>query len=124
MPLAIAIDVEPGPQQAHVNPLGRKPIPVLILGADDFDVATIDVASVVFGPHDAQPLPRQRSRDLNGDSFVDLLLHFDTSETGIAFGDVEVCLSGQTLDGADFMGCDAIRTLTRASRSRFLSVRH
>jgi hypothetical protein len=36
--------------------------------------------------------------------------HYRTQETGIAFGDVESCLTGETLDGAPIRGCDDITT--------------
>ena len=39
------------------------------------------------------------------------MAHFQVEETGIAFGDRMACLSGETLDGAPFSGCDDVRTV-------------
>ena len=46
--------------------------------------------------------------DVNDDGLTDLLGHYRTRETGIAFGDTETCLTGQ-IDGTLFEACDDIR---------------
>ena len=45
---------------------------------------------------------------MNDDGLTDLLGHYRTRETGIAFGDTETCLTGQ-VDGTLFEACDDIR---------------
>jgi hypothetical protein len=49
-------------------------------------------------------------RDWNGDGREDLLTFYRTEETGIAMGDTEACLTGETIDGVPFEGCDDITT--------------
>jgi hypothetical protein len=91
------------------------PVPVAILGAEDFDVRGVDPRSLRFGPGEASPGRRLRrpavlKRDLNRDGFPDLLAWFNTQETGIAYGETRACLHGERNDGTPFEGCDAIDT--------------
>lgn len=107
-----AINIRPGSERNPVNPMGQGKIPVAILGSADFDVAEVDVDSLAFGPAGAPPAerPRPRRRDVNRDGFTDLVSHYETHETGIAFGDTEACLSGERLEGIPFTVCDVVTT--------------
>ncbi len=99
-----------------INPINMKSrglITVAIFGSDTFDVADVDVATLAFGPSAAAPAHKAggHQKDVNRDGLADLVSHYWTQETGIAFGDTEACLTGETLDGTPFEGCNTVEVL-------------
>jgi len=115
----VEIDIKPGSDTNSLNPFSRGVIPVAILGSDTFDVEDVDVTTLTFGPDGARPaldltnpfVYRLSHWDVNGDGEKDLLSYYRTEDTGIAMGDTEACLGGETLDGTLIEGCDAIATV-------------
>jgi hypothetical protein len=109
--IEVAIDIRPRNPRNPIQLRSSGEVPVAILGSDGFDVAEIDLSTLAFGPAGA-PLahPKPRSRDVNGDGRKDLVSRYWIQATGIAAGDTTACLTGETLDGRTFQGCDAIVT--------------
>ncbi len=113
----VAIDVRPGSPRNRVNPFAQGVVAVALLGAEDFDVAGVDVSTLGFGPLGA-PAVHSRVLDRNRDGHPDLVTHHRIPETGIALGDAEACLAGETLDATPLRGCDAVSTVPARWRAK------
>ncbi|MDP9068261.1 MAG: FG-GAP repeat protein [Actinomycetota bacterium] len=127
-PLSVTIDVKPRDDTNRIRLSSTRPIPVAVLTTPTFDAATVDPATVCFGDQPPaggttsynQPPEvdadcneahgRGHLKDADGDGDLDMVLHFETDETGIDTGDGEARLTGRTMGGVSIEGADSIQT--------------
>jgi len=94
-------------------------IPVAILTTSmaagesvDFDATTVDPTTVLFGATGSEAAPVQSAlEDVDLDGDTDMILHFDTQDTGIVCGDTSASLTGETFSGQAIEGSDSIKTV-------------
>ncbi len=127
-PTSVTIDVKPGNTTNRIRTSGSEAIPVAVMTTATFDATTVDPSTVCFGDDppaggttaynqppgvDAdcnEAHRRGHVKDADGDGDLDMVLHFETRQTGIDSGDAEASLTGRTTGGTSFDGSDAIRT--------------
>jgi len=108
----IEIDIDPADSTNTINLKADKEVAVAILSNSVFDATTqINVNSLRFGKTGGEDsLVRQRKtgavkfalQDVNGDGFLDLVVYFQTSKTGLQPGDSQAVLTGLLTEGASF----------------------
>jgi hypothetical protein len=115
--LQLPIEIQRSGVSNSLNLLSRGVIPVAILGSEEFDVTRLDPETLGFGPAGAAPAHRGGGHfaDVNGDGHLDFLSHYRVDETGLVPGDMEACVTGETLDGAPFEGCDTVEVFVPPS---------
>ena len=99
-----------GSRPNAINPESKDVIPVAILGSVNFDATQVDFSTAEFGPSKASPAHDGHVEDVNNDDFFDMVFHFNTQDTGIACGDTEAKLSGETFGGDAFTGTHSVET--------------
>jgi hypothetical protein len=110
--LTVVIDILPGEVLNPINPKKQGVIPVAILTTATFDATTVNASTVRFGKTGKEAAPVQVAvEDVNGDGLDDLILHFNTPDTGIQCGDTSASLTGQTFSGQAIQGSDSIVTV-------------
>jgi hypothetical protein len=108
----VTVDIKPGTLPNSINPSSRGVLPVAILTTDRLDATTVDPTTVRFGAEGSEAAPgRFKLEDIDGDGKLDLLLHFNTLDTGIACGTTSATLTGTTLRSEAIVGFDSVETV-------------
>lgn len=110
--LKINIDVKPGSYPNCVNLKSKGLVPVAILGSDDFNVKEINPATIKFA---GAPVALKENEelfsvfeDINEDSILDLMLHFDTIKLLFNGTETSATLIGKLFNGRTIKGADTI----------------
>ena len=117
-PLIVRIDIKPGSFPNNINVGNNGHIAVAILTTNavtdntiTFDATTVDPASVSFGATGTEATPVQYDlEDVDHDRDTDMIIHFNTSDTGIKCGDTSATLRGITSDQQPIQGTDSVKT--------------
>ena len=114
--LHVAIDIRPGSYPNPINLKSSGSVPVALLGSAEFDVISVDPASVKLGRvhhHESSASPlRYASEDVNQDGFLDIVFHFKIKAIGLEPTDAEACLHGMLMDGTThFCGHDSVKVV-------------
>jgi len=143
VPEEVAVDVKPGSCPNPLNARVRGVLPVAIMGTPDFDVTTIDLASIrlagvaplrssfedVGTPFMPFTGREDCSLDCNSegpDGWTDLTLKFDSQEVIAALGGVEhgqclvlelVGFLNEESGGGPIVGEDVVRIISRGRRT-------
>lgn len=110
--ILVGIDIKPGSNPNSINPNSKGVIPVAVLTTPGFDAAAVDPDTVVFGPDQAEPV-RHTMEDVDHDGDFDLVLHFNTQDTGIEEGATEAILKAETWGGTGIVGTDSVRVISK-----------
>ena len=105
------LDIKPGSLPNSIKLTNRGVIPIALLGSATFDATLLDLSTIEFAGDTTEAHGRVHIQDVNGDGFLDAVLHFDTQETNIAPGDTEACLTGELTNGVAFIACDSVRPI-------------
>lgn len=108
----VVIDIKPGSFPNSINLQNNGKLSVAIITTGGFNAATVDATAVLFGATGEKASPvKFVLEDVNGDGDTDLVLHFNTQDTGIVCGDTAATLTGKTIGGQAITGTDSINTV-------------
>jgi hypothetical protein len=111
LPADISMDVLPWNAANEIDPASEASLPVTMMGTAVFDAGQIDLGTVRFGAGKAMTTGNYLISDYNGDTYPDLAVFFPQQDTGIACGDNEVSVYGESYTGETFTATDSITTV-------------
>ena len=86
-------------------------VPVAILTTSTFDAASVDPTTVRFGAAGTEAAPVHFAlQDVDGDGDLDMIVQFNTQDTGSVCGTTVGTLTGRTVGGRAVKGSDSVKT--------------
>ena len=108
--ITVQIDIKPGSDPNSINLKSNGVIPVAVLTDENFNAASVNATTVLFGRTGYEAEPDHYSfEDVDDDGDTDMILHFRTQDTGMEPDDTEAILTGLTTDGIEITGTDSVR---------------
>jgi hypothetical protein len=112
-PIEVVIDIKPGEEPNPINLGSRGVVPVVVCGSATFDASSVDPATFTLAGGGVRVRPNgelmAKLVDVNGDGYLDWLLHFETTELQLTADSTEAVLEGMTRDGRLIRGVDSVR---------------
>ncbi|MGB7934198.1 MAG: hypothetical protein WCH04_18630 [Gammaproteobacteria bacterium] len=116
----VSIDIKPGSDPNCVNINDHGVIPVAILGAEDFDVTQVNLASLSLSGLEVRVRGKGPLCSVgysNDDSYPDLICHFEDISAKWTSGGSEATLNGELFDGTPITGSDTICVVPKHATS-------
>lgn len=109
----VNIDIKPGSSPNSINLGSNGNVPVAIFSTAAFDATTLDPLTVTLASAPVKlkgkGTPMASFEDINGDGFLDLVVHVDTSAFQIIEAEHEAILKGTTYSGTPVIGSDLVK---------------
>ena len=110
--IRVAIDIKPGIWTNRINLNSQGLTSVAILSSDTFDATTVDPMTFTLAGAGVKlkgnGTPMAKERDVNHDGLVDLELKVETEDLQLFGGQRSALLTGETFDGLQIQGTDAV----------------
>jgi parallel beta-helix repeat protein len=111
--MPVSIDVKPNSYPNSINLGSGGTVPTVIFGTATFDVVQINPATITLANAAIKLKGNGQSManytDINGDGFVDVVVHIITEALQLTAADVKAELNGYLVDGRNIKGFDSVR---------------
>lgn len=110
--LDVAVVVKPGSEAEPINALSHGTLPIAILSDAEFDAGQINPGTILANGAPVRSrmngTPMTALEDVDGDGFVDLVLHFDTAALELVGEEADIVLTGMTWSGFAVRGTASV----------------
>jgi hypothetical protein len=112
---SVRIDIKPDGSPNSINIGSNGTVAVAIFSSPSFDATTVDPLSVTLAGASVALKGKGTAmasfQDVDGDGFVDLVVHVSTDALQLSDTDTQAVLEGKTFDGTAIRGTDSVRVV-------------